>query len=86
MGRMCAASWPHMLDFPALVHIVASRLDKGHIGEQADLSGAPQGIPDLLSKWLNKQAKVDVSPSEGPHQMSPDFGEPLNTSLLQGMY
>jgi len=54
MGRMCAAAWPHMLDFPALVHVVAARMEKSH-SEQMLVAPMQPAVPDFLNHWLSKQ-------------------------------
>ncbi|DBA92378.1 TPA: hypothetical protein ACH3X1_015782 [Trebouxia sp. C0004] len=54
MGRMCAACWPHMIDFPALVHVVATRFDHA-ASEQMSITPKHPATPEFLNLWLSKQ-------------------------------
>jgi hypothetical protein len=54
MGRMCAACWPHMIDFPALVHIVATRFDHA-ASEQISIPPMHPATLEFLNMWLSKQ-------------------------------
>ena len=57
IGKMCTAAWPHLLDFPALVHVVASQLEAS-ASDSTPLPPMPSGIPDFLHTWLDKQPKA----------------------------
>ena len=60
IGKVCTAAWPHLLDFPAFVHVVASQLEASSSVSMA-LPPVPSGIPDFLHTWLDKQPKAVVT-------------------------
>ncbi len=79
---MCAACWPHLIDFPALVHVVASRLDSERTNKQVALFPALHDIPDFLGNWLSKQPAGDATSEEVPSDQTTSSG----TGLMPGMY